>query len=557
MRCRDITLLCMLAASACSVVNNSDAGGDETGGPDQWSEGPLEVEHPPEWVCRERAPNVTLAGHDKPIPELERCYYSPHAKDLDGDGVEADPWGWPGKPHWQGLPSVMGWLDLAPSNAVPHPIYTWYDDSVEDGVEVGYVLHQANPDHPWLPKKRAQFRSGLVSNFAFWVGGVPDSGHRPPIVTASFIDVMNFELPTIMGHPFYEGRYNAHGVPCSTTPISESSAGSIVWSPAYDNLQSSTHAECQAWAQYYGVMPAALHYPMWHTTEETMIGVAMDAAECLDNGGVYKASEAALTAHLRNGLIWINWGEFWEDFVLWIQTEHPVLYNLIVALDYLQGTGWNAWPLDPPYPYNSWSVTGVCAHPARLAVHSSGNGTLSIRTATPCPDGMAAVFPEFQHEDLDEWNEELHGYCTLLHQMPPPPGVADATPIDVITTGRKGHGFTGAKYINLSGMTQARLDEWIDALTLRQTDAGVVVSSKNRLGADLLVAFDVPEGATILSVDDLRTDVDPETGAPPASAVEIAMSIDRAVAAGRLMMLLIDTPTRRRLHRYVVPYFGE
>lgn len=116
---------------------------------------------------------------------------------------------------------------------------------------------------------------------------------------------------------------------------------------------------------------------------------------------------------------------------------------------------------------------------------------------------------------LDEFEDEVHGYCTFPKQMPPPPGVADKTPIDAITTGRKGHGFTGAKYVNLAGMTQQTLDAWVHSIRFSQTPQGVAVTSVNQLGRDLLEAFAVPEGSKIVGVNRLLTRIDRHTATAP------------------------------------------
>jgi hypothetical protein len=534
-----IAIAITLGLAACSYVSDPNNGGGETGGPIQLSEGPLESENPPEWVCRERAPDVTLAGYDAPIPELERCYYSPHAKDMDGDGAdETESWGWPGKPHWQGLPTVMYWLNQPNPDEV-HPVYMWYDASANGN----YALHKYNVSSPWLPEWPYEFRSGLVSNFALWIGGVPDSAPRPPIVTASFIDVMNFEIPTIFGNPFYEGRYNAHGVPCSTNPPAE--AMGYGWSPVLNQYSASPNAECEAWVEYYGVLAVAPEYPLYSASQDIMIGVAQEHAVCLDNGGVYKVSEAALTADQRNGLIWINWGEFWEDFVLWLQTEHPEVHSLIVAMDYLQNTGWNSWPVDPPYPYNNWSVTGMCSHAVMLTEY---NGT--IRTGIPCPIGMIPVFPKYDPEDiLDEI--DVHGYCSFPKSLPPE--IADMTPIDVITA-KRGIGFDGARYVNLARITHEMLKAWTESVTLTETARGIVVNAKNDLGRDLLEALEIPEGSRIIGVNQLMTKDHPETGEPGATVWEVAIDIDQHFSDMRMAVVLLDAPDGMRHHRYIVPY---
>lgn len=560
---RRLILTPALLASACSYVNTPNNNDGETGGEVPLNEGPQEVSNPPEWVCRERAPKVTLAGHDQPIPEIERCYYSPHSKDYDGDGqAETEPWGWPGKPHWRGLPTVMHWIQNFNPMAGHHPTYVWHDPNLSGAVDGwddpddGWTLHNRNAQHPWLPEHTHDFRSGLIGNFALWIGGVPSMHPRPPIVTASFIDVLNPDLPTIIGHPFYEGRYNAFGVPCSTTPPNDSS-WSHVWSDVITSqFKYSTDADCQAWVEWYGVQAAHPNYPMINSSDDVMMGIAQDGAQCLDNGGVYKVSEAALTAVNRNGLIWINWGEFWEDFVLWIQTNHPEVHALIVALDYLQGAGWESWPTDPPYPYNNWSVTGVCSHPVTLRIYENG----TVRTSVPCPDGMVAELPEIDDViELDEIfdYEEVHGYCTIPHQLEVPPVLADATPIDVITTARKGHGFDGAKYVDLTRIDQPMLEAWATAVTFTEGPTGIQVTATNQLGRDLLTAFSIPEGSRITGLNRLTMLDNPTTGEPGATAWDAAIEVDRAIGNGEFLFVLVDTPDRRKLHRYIVPVVGR
>lgn len=261
----------------------------------------------------------------------------------------------------------------------------------------------------------------------------------------------------------------------------------------------------------------------------------------------YKVSEAALTADRRNGLIWINWGEFWEDFVQWLQTEHPEVHKLIVAMDYLQNTGWNSWPVDPPYPYNNWSVTGVCSHEVRLTEYND-----TIRTAIPCPEGMVPVLPKFEPEEILD-GLDVEGYCTFPYHLEPPPGTADMTPIDIIRTGREGHGFDGAKYVNMSALTREVLGAWAQAVTLTESASGILVRANNELGSDLLTAFEIPEGSRILAVNSLVTMDNRDTGEPGGTVWEAAVEVDRVVSSGGIVFLIIDAPSGTRLHRYIVP----
>jgi hypothetical protein len=127
------------------------------------------------------------------------------------------------------------------------------------------------------------------------------------------------------------------------------------------------------------------------------------------------------------------------------------------------------------------------------------------------------------------------------------------TPSDVITAWR-GIGFDGARYVNLAKITHEILSAWVDSVTLTEGAKGILVNANNELGRDLLDALSIPEGSRIIGVNQMLTKDHPETGEPGATLWEIAVDIDQHFSDSRMVVVVLDAPGRRRLHRYIVPY---
>lgn len=526
---------------ACSGLPAELGGGEGETGDSKPNQVEPEIEDPPQWRCAERVPSgefVTTMDSDFSTKALETCVYAPPS-------LPTDPW--TQKPFWLGLPDVIQpWLedaspDLDAADARDmHPMFVVPDP---EGAEF-WIRQQSNED---------DFRSGLIGNFALWpLGGVPDSGHRPPLVTASFADVNETDLVTMVGHPFYSGRYNAYGLPCNSTTLS-GGAGLFSWSMHTLEFKESPHVECMAyvvWAEIDEVHPLYQHAsgdPDDRGIEETL---------CLDNGRAYDPGEAALTSLERDGLIWLNWPEteFITQYLGVALQSLPFYEELLVFLDLLEFVGWELdyWKVKPDWPYSRWSSTGVCAHPARIDAVENGD-QIVLRTWLGCPNEMVAVMPDFKLPDAFDLEKSwsVEGYCTFPHLLPPPSGMALTTPLDVVQVGAEGEGFSGARYVDLAKLTRDDLAAWSTAVSFEPTPDGYEVYATNELGRSLLIAFGVPEFSTLLAVDDTLV-ITPETSSV-VPLLELGLQLDTNTTEGHFTVLVFDTPDNRRLHRYVVP----
>jgi hypothetical protein len=535
------TIALLLLATACGVSQPDNDGDGETGGDSKPNQGPPEVEHPPEWHCRNRIPNGTMVLADEGM-------VSAHASEVCPFGISthhADPI--PGKPNTPGLPDVASaykaeWLHETDPN-VPlgannhyggngHPIF----------VEPDYNLPRG-----WALVADGDLRSGLIGNFAVWesVSGVPDSGLRPPVVTSSFADVLgaiqNPQIPTTLGDPLMSGRYNGWGFGCSTKRASDVDITTTIVKQA----PRQEDAECTAWVIWDNVGPVHGQLYPYMSSEHVAIGEAVDSAECLDNGGEYHpvlASPSALVE--RQGLVWLNWDQLTavQAYVQVHLAPLGVLEELNVFLDFLESLGfeYNYWPSDPLYPYARWSFTGVCAHPVELRAKTSGPHYGSIRTTKPCPLSYLPVLPDIEFPDLDDEVEVGHwvaeGYCTLVQALPPGPGMAGPTAVPEITVGKPGHGFSGAIY--LERPTDSTFARWAKAVELAPDRDGIVIKARDQLGREILQAVNVPDGSRIVGSG---TDV-----------TALGIDVGRTLLDGRISMVILDTPDGRRLHRYVV-----
>jgi hypothetical protein len=520
----------LLLPLGCSYASPDNAEGGETGGDSKPNQGPPEVANPPEWHCRERIPHGTMVLADEGLVSARASEVCPFAI----ASHESDPL--PGKPNYPGVP------DMATESKTE---FNQYVDNLPD--ELGANGHPmlVEPDHNapsgWSLVANGDLRSGLIGNFAVWesIHGVPKAGLRPPIVTASFADILGAiqdpHVPTTLGDPLMSGRYNAYGFGCSTQPAAGqgSTAINVAQAPRQDA------AECTAFIIWDNVSPVE-PFP-YLTTEHSAIAEAVDRTACLDNGGEYHPTLASPSGIVeRQGLVWLNWNQLTlvQEYVNIHLIPLNLLSELNVFLDFLESIGfeYNYWPSDPVYPYANWSFTGVCAHPVELQEKLSDG---SLRTAVPCPSTYVAVLPEFDFPDPDDDSTfSVSGYCTLPYAFPPGPNMAAPTAIPEITIGKPGGGFDGAIY--LARPTVDTLARWLEAVAFDVDEAGIKVTARNALGRDLLDAVNVPDGSHII-------------GWGPPDVRALALRIDAALVANRISMIVLVTPNRRTLFRYLVP----
>lgn len=533
----------VLLLTACSGLPPEPSGSGGETGDAKPNQAEPEVEDPPQWRCAQRVPTgeyVTTIDDNFTTKALETCVYAPTS-------LPSDPW--VAKPWWLGLPEpVQMWLEDADPELDP--------DDPQDMHPMFVISDPYDEAEPWKRQQPNEddFRSGMIGQYALWpVGGVPDDGLRPPIVTASFADVNEDNLVTMVGHPFYGGRYNAYGLPCNTTTAEYSSL--IAWSMHMQAFSGSANVECMAYVIWAGIDEV---HPLYQHVAGDPDDRGIDATACLDNGRAYDPGVAALSSAERDGLIWLNWPEvsFIKDFLVVELQGLPFYDNLIVWLDLLEAAGFELdyWPTDPVWPYNRWSSTGVCGHPAQLKAVVVGDQQVHYFTQLGCPNAMIAVMPDFEHPDVDDvethgWS--LDGYCTYAHLVPPPAGSALTTPLDVVQVGASGSGFSGARYVDMSVLTREDLEAWSQAVSFEPVPNGYEVYSTNELGRSLLVAFGVPEYSTLLAVDDTVL-TSGETD-DRVSLLELGLQIDKSTAGGHFTLLVLDTEDGRRLHRYVVP----
>ncbi len=498
---------------ACAIPYS--ASDDEVGGDPKPNSEPPEGPNPPEWMCKERLPSTLVVdGKLNYAHELERCPYAPSTSPEDGEGYYD---AWPGKPWWDGLPQVNIFSDWPLRQ---HPMYAWRDpDSVT-----------LKPYHDSIE----DYRSGMIGNIGLYTTGIPTIHPRVPIVAINATEMV--------GHPFYAGRNNMYGQPCSTI---EPDVNPNQWTDLLtDVYPHSTNAECQAVVDYYGVRAAHANYPLSASSQIN----ARATATCLDNGGHFEPSQALLSALQRQGLIWLNWDEF-QDIQQQVVAELVLLQDLIVWIDLLLDNGWDYWPLDAEWPWSRWSHTGLCGHSVRLL---GKQATHQIVTETACPRHMVAVLPTFNVKQVIENEESVFGYCTFPHQTPPPGvGIKPDGSLDEVTTCFGSQcGFQGAKYVWLAAFDEDKIGDWLSAVGFTQTTAGIQVDPANALGREILAKLDVDPGSIILGVNEL----DFTTGDPDGPSVLDAMlEVERAWLAGGFAFVLLDQPDGMRLHRYIVP----
>ena len=559
-------------STACGYTQ-SVIDGDETGGDSKPNQSPSEIENPPQWHCKERIPIVTLVAAIPQPDQLENAVLDAHEAEVCAYAVSTDlhdPV--PPKPYWRGLPDMFNDYLAAFNNfdlaelGEEDPAFNLHPNFVRRDFD--YV----NPGD-WYVTGAAEERSGLIGNFAFWMNedyaylgslfSVPDSGHRPPIVTGTifdlFADVIG-ELPLSppwSGTVTTTGRYTAYGIPCNTKdPSFDYSTTPLVRDVAID-YQRHEDAECAAFVMFDEIMQAHTLYPFEGMNEAhayTQAEVrAFDAAACLDNGGEYLTPAAALTSGERNGLIWVNWTQI-DSMIEFLQSTfspdvQEAVNDALIFLDWLesQGWSWNLWPLNPAWPWSNWSFTGVCAHPVQLSSTAQGE----IRTRVPCPRSYIPVVPDFnppdpEVEDYPELDWRVDGYCTLPMQIAPMESAINRTLAPQIKIGKQGHGFSGAIYVE--PMTPGTLELLSNSLSLTKlNDApGISIGAKDGNGEELLSSMNVPVGSVVVGTNLNIDSADPTVN-------EMVAGVDNHLARGQIVMLLLDDPNGKRLHRYIVP----
>jgi hypothetical protein len=365
-------------------------------------------------------------------------------------------------------------------------------------------------------------------------------------VTGTFLDVLTAvkdpNIPTTMGDPFLSGRYNAYGQPCSSSSYVPDWFHSMI----EDHVGSEPNAlECAAMVTWQHAEPLDEKYPFPDSEDPAYDGTmrAVGATRCLDNGGQYLPGLAAVSMADRNGLLWLNWDEL-DQVKLWIAANvggNALFETLLVAFDFFESKGESLyWPINPAWPWSRWSYTGICAHPAELRL---ADNDIKIKTWLGCPRGMVPIMPKVDPPQQPDPNWKLEGFCTFPYQMPPSIGSAAPTVFPELKIGKPGHGFDGAIYIApLTRETALRWAESIEAIPMRD---GLQLFAVNDMGRALLDAVSLPDGAILIGIHGERLETDP---------IAVVLQIDRQLAAGRLVMLLLDSPDRkRRYHKYFVP----
>ena len=560
MTARSLALLALAGAIACTYHPPSPGDGG-TGGPVGPEPTPQQDETAAQWHCAKRL---------EAFPELadeEWCTMTP----IDPKSAH--------KPYFG---NTQGTISLDPQDGIAdnaaHPVYQVVEAGPnfipEPGGELGDVYRWTAHEHP----SAQDLGSGLVSNFGFWAGGIPNlrGGIRPPIIHASFLDVSEgLEVPTIFGHPGISGRYNVSGVPCSDAPLEDAETywgygvDEKAW-PALLGGHSNGHdsPECAAYVQYHGTHPVLPAYPQTNSEEYN----AIERAECMSNNGYAEFSDALLhAAPQNNGMIWVNWdSETVEEIKQWLFANlgdfGGFAAELQVFLDAWELAGGDSpyWPTDPPYRYNHFTYTGVCGHVPALGIYSGE----SIRTAAGCPSTMMAQFDDLSLEDMDKMieGELVEGRCVFPYIIDQaPPGAAYPSPLPEWSTGAQGHGKDGDLFLDVSQLDKRTLELWAGSLELRTVEArgelGIEVRPTNELGRQLFEAWRIPPGAVLTSVGQAvvappTLDEAGELVEPGVGAFDLLAEAQAVLERGEIIPVRFIGPDGSMLHRYVSPFIG-
>lgn len=469
----------LLLSLGCSKIA---AGGDDEVGEPPVDQDNFEF---PGWIPAsarlEFAPyNVALPGFENVPADLEYAAFAPasiaHPADVsiwfDANLADpsAKPWIW-GVPDMTGYPARDGideshplyeMLEVNTAGLTPEQQSDWLDGFLD-----------IEPDRLPAVAQPYALRSGLIGNYALWITySVPSTHPRPPIVWMNLLDLAT--------HPFYAGRYNAYGTPCSTA---RGHGEDLYWGdldlpPAEDPyygegdaglMYSGPNADCKRAHYYYGSHQVGPQYSFVDGQYSVYAPDSIAQAVCLDNGGEYEVyngdllegefngdlgNGAVLSAYERNWMVWVNGTEIAKLFkTLALQTPPP-FDQLFVVLDILQSGGfnWTAWPISAGYRESMWSTTGVCAYPAQIEIDAECDWW----TTLACPKTHLPIMPEFSKQGIegqciaansigDPFEPHvIDGFCTLpAWQVPPgfaapshPPiwGI-DARPVDNDETG--------------------------------------------------------------------------------------------------------------------------
>ena len=80
------------------------------------------------------------------------------------------------------------------------------------------------------------------------------------------------------------------------------------------------------------------------------------------------------------------------------------------------------------------------------------------------------------------------------------------------------------------------------SIQITPSPSGFVISSLNEIGTRFLNEINVPSGSQIIGLDEEIQTV-----------MDLVLFVDSKLVAGEVVMLVLDAPENRRLHRYLVP----
>jgi hypothetical protein len=588
-----ILLITSLSLVACSKI--AEGGDDEAGG----DVPPQDNYNQPGWIPAAArladSNNKTLPGFENSVHELEYAAFAPSVfahpnADVSAwvDANLADP---TPKPWIWGMPDLT---QAPPRDGMhePNPFYQMMSFAHLTGQQLNDYLSGVVdyvPENLPATNPVVGLRSGLVGNNALYLqGAIPSTHPRPPIVWMNLL--------ALATHPFYAGRSNALGQPCSTATgawedllwgdDANMAENQDEWNPGHPA------ADCRRGVHYYGIHQVSSAFPLAPDPNESVLPEVLATATCLDNGGEYEVyngdlvggeydsvlgNGAVLSAFDRNGLVWVNTTELVKLFET-LATQAPAPFDqLFVVLDILQdgGFNWFGWAVDPPFRPSMWSTTGECAYKAAIEIDSSCDWW----TTVACPKHMLPVLPEFNKTAMSEAcvlanvgndafdPQTIEGYCTFPIWGAPPGAAAPTQPPfwgvnikPVDNSPQTGLGIPNGYVIDMSellnrlqldaetsGSERAALASWYADVTtdvgFADVDDGVRLDPLTTAGRGFLASLDFTKSDVITSIgwgdQSIRR---PTTAA-------LAMAVAQSFDAGELVMFEVEEPSG--IHRFV------